>query len=415
MLLSDFDYDLPHELIAQHPPAQRGQSRLLVIPRDGGPLQHRMFTDLPDYLRGASELAAGDCLVLNDTRVIPARLIGRRATGGQAELLLLRPVGPDTWETLGRPARRLRPGDRLTFEAPQDDLRRTGVSPVSGASSPSRGAGVSPASGRRCAGVPPAAVITDQLSPEMATEPSRAGSVPISTTQPLLTAEIISTGLDGLRTVRLEYDGDLLSVLDQVGRMPLPPYIHRDDPEAEDKSRYQTVYASQPGAVAAPTAGLHFTPELLATIEARGVSIARLTLHVGLGTFRPITVENLEDHVMHSEWYSVSAEAAATVNASRAGGGRVIAAGTTVVRTLETVADESGYLQPGEGQTDIFIKPGYTFRAIDGMITNFHLPKSSLLVMVSAFIGRDRVLQAYNEAIANGYRFYSYGDATLLL
>lgn len=360
MLLSDFDYDLPHELIAQHPPAQRGQSRLLVIPRDGGPLQHRMFADLPAYLRGASELAAGDCLVLNDTRVIPARLIGRRATGGQAELLLLRPVGPDTWEALARPARRLRPGYRLTFEAPSPSPRSAGASPA-------------------------------------------------------LVAEIISTGLDGLRTVRLEYDGDLLSILDQVGRMPLPPYIHRDDPEAEDKSRYQTVYASQPGAVAAPTAGLHFTPELLATIESRGVSIARLTLHVGLGTFRPITVDNLEDHVMHSEWYSVSAEAAATVNASRAGGGRVIAAGTTVVRTLETVADESGYLQPGEGQTDIFIKPGYTFRAIDGMITNFHLPKSSLLVMVSAFMGRERILAAYHEAIANGYRFYSYGDATLLL
>ncbi|MEN6548045.1 MAG: tRNA preQ1(34) S-adenosylmethionine ribosyltransferase-isomerase QueA [Armatimonadia bacterium] len=414
MLLSDFDYDLPHELIAQHPPAQRGQSRLLVIPRTGGPLQHRMFADLPDYLRGASALAPGDCLILNDTRVIPARLIGHRATGGQAELLLLRPVAPDTWEALARPARRLRPGDRLTFEAPQDDHRRTGVSP---------------ASGRRCAGVSPAAVITDQLSPEMGTEPSRAtspspeptnqpsraGSVPISTTQPLLTAEIISTGLDGLRTVRLEYDGDLLNILDQVGRMPLPPYIHRDDPEAADKSRYQTVYAAQPGAVAAPTAGLHFTPELLSTIESRGVSIARLTLHVGLGTFRPITAERLEDHVMHSEWYSVSSSAAATINAARAGGGRLIAAGTTVVRTLETVADESGYLQPGEGQTDIFIKPGYTFRATDGMITNFHLPKSSLLVMVSAFIGRDRVLQAYNEAIANGYRFYSYGDATLVI
>lgn len=342
MLLSEFDYELPPELIAQHPPEERGRSRLLVMPRDGGPLQHRMFRDLPEYLR------AGDCLVLNDTRVIPARLIGHRPTGGQVELLLLRPLGHDEWETLARPAKRLRVGERVEFgEA--------------------------------------------------------------------LAAEIVAEGAEGLRVVRLEYQGDLLPILDQVGRMPLPPYIRREEPEGEDQARYQTVYAQQPGAVAAPTAGLHFTEEILAEIEARGVRIARLTLHVGLGTFRPIQVERLEDHVMHAEWYAVPHEAAETINGARAGGGRVIASGTTVVRTLETVVDADGVVQAGEGHTDIFISPGYKFRAIDAMLTNFHLPRSSLLVMVSAFAGRERVLAAYAEAIERGYRFYSYGDATLMV
>lgn len=342
MLLSDFDYDLPPELIAQHPPAERGQSRLLVIPHDGGALQHRAFSDLPEYLR------AGDCLVLNDTRVIPARLVGRRSTGGQVELLLLRQVGEREWEALGKPARRLRVGERVAF------------------------------------------------SPE-------------------LTAEVVGAGEEGLRTVRLEFEGELLPLLDRLGQMPLPPYIHRDEPEAEDRTRYQTVYAAEPGAAAAPTAGLHFTSEMLARLEAMGVTLVRLTLHVGLGTFRPIAVERLEDHRMHAEWYQVSAAAAESINEARQAGGRIIAAGTTTVRTLETAAGEQGVIHAGSGMTDLFIKPGYVFRATDAMLTNFHLPKSSLLVMVAAFVGRERVLAAYQEAIRQGYRFYSYGDATLVI
>jgi len=358
MVLSDFDYELPPELIAQHPPAERGQSRLLVIPRDGGPLQHRMFADLPEYLR------PGDCLVLNDTRVIPARLIGRRAgragggsrvggdildpPSGKVELLLLRQVGESDWEALGKPARRLRVGERITFG-------------------------------------------------------------------PDLAAEIIAAGDEGLRTVRLQHDGPLLEVLDRLGQMPLPPYIRREAPESEDKSRYQTVYATVPGAAAAPTAGLHFTGGLLRQIEAMGVRLARLTLHVGLGTFRPIQVERLDEHRMHAEWYEVLPDAAAAINAARQAGGRVIAAGTTVVRTLETVADESGVVRPGSGMTELFIAPGYGFRAVDAMLTNFHLPRSSLLVMVSAFAGRERILVAYAEAIRERYRFYSYGDATLMV
>ena len=363
MLLSDFDYDLPPELIAQHPPAERGQSRLLVIPREGPNtgsltagirplLQHRMFRDLPEYLH------PGDCLVLNDTRVIPARLLGRRmgrvgasvsdALGGKVELLLLRQVGERDWEALGKPARRLRVGERVTFG--------------------------------------------DEL-----------------------TAEVIATGPEGLRTVRLRHDGPLLEALDRLGQMPLPPYIHRDAPEAADRTRYQTVYAATPGAVAAPTAGLHFTDDVLQQLGAAGVRLVRLTLHVGLGTFRPIQVERLEDHRMHAERYEVTPEAATAINAARQSGGRIIAAGTTVVRTLETVADDAGLIHPGSGLTDIFISPGFRFRAVDAMLTNFHLPRSSLLVMVAAFAGRDRILAAYAEATREGYRFYSYGDATLMI
>ncbi len=342
MLVSDFDYELPPELIAQHPPAERGQSRLLVIPRDAGPLEHRRFEDLPEYLR------PGDCLVLNDTKVLPARLVGRRASGGQVELLLLRPVGEGLWEALGKPARRLRAGERLKF------------------------------------------------GPELA-------------------AQIVAVGGEGLRTVRLEHEGDLLPVLERVGQMPLPPYIRRDHPEADDASRYQTVYAERPGAVAAPTAGLHFTEGLLQRIAEQGVSMARLTLHVGLGTFRPISVERLEEHVMHAEWYRVHPEAADAINAARAAGGRIVAVGTTVVRTLESVADEAGVVHPGEGSTNLFITPGFRFRVVDALLTNFHLPRSTLLVLVSAFAGRERILAAYQEAIAARYRFYSYGDATLVI
>jgi len=309
-------------------------------------------------------LRPGDCLVLNDTQVIPARLIGRRATGGQVELLLLRPVADGEWEALGKPARRLRVGERVSF-------------------------------GNQTAGVA-----------SCATGPAGGAS---------LVAEVTVEGDEGLRRVRLEHDGPLLEVLDRLGQMPLPPYIHREMPESEDKARYQTVYADSPGAVAAPTAGLHFTDELLREIAAKGVRLVRLTLHVGLGTFRPIQVERLADHRMHAEWYRVPADAAEAINAARVEGGRIIAAGTTVVRTLETAADEAGIVHAGEGMTDLFIAPGYVFRAVDGMLTNFHLPRSSLLVMVAAFIGRERILAAYAEAVREIYRFYSYGDATLMI
>lgn len=369
MLVSDFDYHLPPDLIAQHPPAARGQSRLLVIPRSGGTLEHRQFDDLPAYLR------PGDCLALNDTKVLPARLLGHRATGGQVELLLLRPVGDGLWEALARPAKRLRVGERVTFTG------RGGPPPTTG-------------------------------------HPAACGCGPAAagpSGEALLTAEVVARGEEGLRTVRLEHAGELLPVLEQVGQMPLPPYIRRNSPEAEDTSRYQTVYAETPGAVAAPTAGLHFTPALLAEIAARGVTLARLTLHVGLGTFRPMAVERVADHVMHAEWYQVTAAAAATLNTARQAGGRVIAVGTTVTRTLESVVDQAGVIHAGEGMTDIFISPGFTFRAIDGLVTNFHLPRSSLLVLVSALAGRERILAAYAEAIAARYRFYSYGDATLII
>ncbi len=342
MLLSDFDYELPKELIAQHPPPQRGQSRLLVIPKAGGPLQHRMFTDLPEYLK------PGDCLVLNDTKVIPARLIGQRATGGRVELLLLRQISDREWEALAKPARRLRPHERLIFSEE-------------------------------------------------------------------LTAEIVAMGSEGRRIVRLDYEGDFWAVLERAGQTPLPPYIRRKKPEPQDRERYQTVYAAVPGAVAAPTAGLHFTPELLQEMERKGIRIARLTLHVGLGTFRPIQTENIENHRMHAEYYSVSERAAAIINETRAQQGRIVAVGTTVVRTLETIVDENERVRPGSGMTDLYITPGFVFRATDALITNFHLPRSSLLVLVAAFVGRERILEAYQEAIRRGYRFYSYGDATLII
>jgi S-adenosylmethionine:tRNA ribosyltransferase-isomerase len=342
MLITDFDYDLPPHLIAQHPPAQRGQSRLLVVPRGSGPVAHRQFSDLPDYLQ------PGDCLILNDTRVIPARLSGRRPTGGRAEVLLLRPLAEGNWEALVRPGRRLHTGQRVE--------------------------------------------VSDEL-----------------------TVEIIGEAAAGLRLVRLHHEGELLPLLDRVGQMPLPPYIRRPAPEPADRSRYQTVYAATPGAAAAPTAGLHFTPSLLASLADRDILVERLTLHVGLGTFRPVTTQRLADHVMHAEWYSLPPVVARRLNRRRAAGGRLIAVGTTVVRTLETLTDEQGLIHGGEGQTSLFITPGYTFRATDALLTNFHLPRSTLLVMVSAFAGRQRILSAYREAIAEQYRFFSYGDATLLL
>ena len=362
MLVSDFDYNLPEDLIAQEPLAERAASRMLVLDRAAGSWEHRRFADLPEYLR------PGDCLVLNDTRVLPARLVTRRETGGRAELLLLRPVEEErggrleslrsgeghVWEALARPAKRLRVGTALQF-------------------------------GER------------------------------------LTATVLARGEEGLVQVRLDCEGDLPAALDEVGLTPLPPYIRRprqedDAPhEQADRARYQTVYAATPGAVAAPTAGLHFTPELLAALEARGVAVARLTLHVGLGTFRPVTAERVEEHRMHGEYYRVSEEAAALINGRRAAGGRVLAVGTTVARTLETVADQQGRVHPGEGWSEIFLYPGCRFRAVDMLLTNFHLPRSTLLMLVSAFAGRELVLAAYAAAVAERYRFYSYGDCMLVL
>ena len=343
-LTSAYDYDLPEELIAQHPSEVRDRSRLLVLDPRTGAMQHRVFSELPDLLQ------PGDCLVLNDTRVLPARLLGATAGGGRVEVLLLAPVAGDEWECLAKPGRRCPPGRVLRF-----------------------GEG------------------------------------------PWIEVEVLERIDDtGRRRVRLRASTELNQALEAIGHVPLPPYIRRPD-EAADRERYQTVYAAHPGSVAAPTAGLHFTPELIARIEAVGVRIVRLTLHVGLGTFRPISVERLAEHHMHSERYSVSDECAATVNGCRAAGGRVVAVGTTSVRVLEAIADEVGQLTPGSGETSLFIRPGHGLRAVDALVTNFHLPRSSLLVLVSAFAGRERVLEAYGEAVKLRYRFYSYGDAMALI
>jgi len=348
MLVSDFDYHLPEDLIAQEPLPERTASRMLVLDRAARTWEHRRFADLPAYLR------PGDCLVVNDTQVLPARLVTRRPTGGRAELLLLQPLGNRVWQALARPAQRLRPGTILDF------------------------------GGR-------------------------------------LQATVLTRGEEGIVQVRLDYQGDLLPVLEEVGLTPLPPYLRRPRQASErareqaDRTRYQTVYARTPGAVAAPTAGLHFDQAMLAALEQQGIAIVRLTLHVSLGTFRPVTAERVEDHRMHAEYYRVSEEAAGRINERRAAGGRVLAVGTTVTRTLETVADEAGRVQPGEGWSDLFIFPGYRFRAVDLLLTNFHLPRSTLLMLVSAFAGRELVLAAYRAAIAERYRFYSYGDCMLIL
>jgi len=342
MKTSDFDYDLPTELIAQYPAEKRDGSRLLVIRRDTGSVEHRLFSDIWEYLR------TGDVLVVNDSRVIPARLLGRRSTGGRAEMFVLRDLGADRWEVLVRPGARIRDGADLTF-----------------------------GEGR-------------------------------------LTAHVLDTLPDGKRTVSLSAEGGVQAAMDELGAIPLPPYIDRE-PEPLDGTRYQTVYARVPGAVAAPTAGLHFTDELLAGLAADGVELARLTLHVGIGTFRPVAVDDPEEHVMDFERYEVSEPAAATINSAREAGGRVVAVGTTSVRTLESVAGAGGRVIPGEGSTDLFIRAPYDYRCVDMLLTNFHLPKSTLLMLVSAFAGRELVLDAYAEAVSEGYRFYSYGDAMLLL
>ena len=336
MNLHDFYYELPRELIAQDPLPDRSGSRLLLLDRKTGETEHHIFRDIVDYLN------PGDCLAVNNTKVIPARLIGSRAeTGAKIEVLLLKRGEDDVWETLVKPGKKAKPGTKILF-----------------------GGG-------------------------------------------LLTGEVLEVIEDGNRKIRFQYEGIFEEILDQLGQMPLPPYITH---QLKDKNRYQTVYAKHDGSAAAPTAGLHFTPELLRKIEEKGVLIAHVTLHVGLGTFRPVKVENILEHHMHSEFYMVEEEQARLINETKKQGGRVIAVGTTSCRTLESAAGEDGILKAGSGWTDIFIYPGYEFRLTDGLITNFHLPESTLVMLVSALAGRDHVLHAYEEAIREKYRFFSFGD-----
>ncbi|MCH5281864.1 MAG: tRNA preQ1(34) S-adenosylmethionine ribosyltransferase-isomerase QueA [Lachnospiraceae bacterium] len=338
---SDFYYDLPQELIAQDPLEDRSSSRLLKLDKQTGEIRHHSFKEVPDFLR------PGDCLVLNDTKVIPARLIGKKEdTGGTVEVLLLKRRENDHFETLVKPGKKARPGARLVF-----------------------GDG-------------------------------------------LLKAEILDILEEGNRLIRFEYEGIFEEVLDALGEMPLPPYITH---KLQDKNRYQTVYAKYEGSAAAPTAGLHFTPGLLAQIEEMGVNLAYVTLHVGLGTFRPVKAENVLEHHMHTEFYQVTKEAADCINRTKEAGGRVICVGTTSCRTIESAADDAGIVKPGCGDTDIFIYPGYQFKVLDGLITNFHLPESTLIMLVSALAGRKQVLQAYKEAVNEKYRFFSFGDAMIIL
>ncbi len=336
---SDFWYDLPEELIAQTPAEPRDSSRLLVYHRDTKTIEHRIFRDITDYLR------AGDVLVVNRTRVLPARIYAHTEHGGAVEVLLLKRLSLDEWEVLVRPGKKCRPGARL--------------------------------------------IVNDELS---------------------LTVQSVTQS--GERIVRFAYDGAFEDILSRVGTMPLPPYIHE---KLKDPERYQTVYSKENGSAAAPTAGLHFTPELLERIRAMGVEIAEVLLHVGLGTFRPVKEENVLDHKMHSEYYEVSEEAADIVNRARREGRRVICVGTTSVRTLETVADEGGFLHPCKGNTEIFIYPPYRFKCVDALITNFHLPESTLLMLVSALCSREEMLRVYETAVQERYRFFSFGDAMLIL
>lgn len=341
MKTSDFYYTLPEELIAQDPLTDRAASKLMLLDKHTGVRRHTDFHHIIAYLQ------EGDCLVLNDTRVIPARLFGQREeTGGRVEVLLLKRQGDGVWETLVKPGKKARPGQRLIF-----------------------GDG-------------------------------------------LLKGEVLETLEEGNRLVRFTCDGIFEEVLDRLGQMPLPPYITH---ELKDKERYQTVYAKYEGSAAAPTAGLHFTEELLRQIEEKGISIARVTLHVGLGTFRPVKVEDVADHHMHSEFYRVPEEAAEQINRTKRQGGRVICVGTTSCRTIESAAGEDGVVKAGEGDTSIFIYPGYRFRVLDGLITNFHLPESTLLMLVSALAGKDRVMAAYEEAVRMRYRFFSFGDAMFII
>ena len=341
MKSSDFFYELPQELIAQEPLEKRSNSKLLVLDKKDGAIEHRSFTELSDYLK------KGDCLVLNDTRVIPARLLGKREeTGGKIEFVLLRQIEGDVWEVLLKPGKRAKRGSRFTFG--NDELR----------------------------------------------------------------SEIIEVVEGGNRLVRFEYEGIFQEVLDRVGIVPLPPYITK---KLEDSERYQTVYSKYRGSAAAPTAGLHFTKEMLEDLKHKGVELAYITLHVGLGTFRPVKVENVEEHVMHSEYYILNDEAAQTISKAKEGGGRIIAVGTTSCRVLETVSNREGKIEPSHGWTDIFIYPGYQFKIVDAMITNFHLPESTLIMLVSAFAGKENIMRAYHTAVEQRYRFFSFGDAMLII
>jgi S-adenosylmethionine:tRNA ribosyltransferase-isomerase len=349
MNVSDYDFELPERLIAQTPLKERASSRLLVLHRDSGIVEHRTFTDLADFLK------PGDALVLNDTKVLPARLFGvKEGTGAKVELLLLKRLDGDRWETLVRPGKKVHAGAKVLF----------------------------------------------------GTQESEGG-------KPLLTAVIEEEGEMGGRTVRFEYDGIFNELLDRLGQMPLPPYIKET---LDDRDRYQTVYAKHEGSAAAPTAGLHFTDAFLRQVQASGVRLCPITLHVGLGTFRPISAETVEEHDMHAEWYSVSEESAAILNETKARGGRIIAVGTTSARTLETVGGRfrGGPVEACSGWTDIFIYPGYEFTLVDGLLTNFHLPRSTLVMLVSALAGKDRVLAAYREAVEREYRFFSFGDAMFI-
>ncbi len=339
MKTSDFTYDLPEELIAQTPSERRDASRLLVLDKNTGAMEHRHFYDLPDYL------CPGDCLVLNDSRVIPARLFGVRPTGGAVEVVLLKELGDDRWECLSRPGKKMRPGTEVRF----GDGELTGV------------------------------------------------------------VEEVTEG--GNRIIRFRYEGIFLELLDRLGNMPLPPYIKT---QLTDPERYQTVYAREPGSAAAPTAGLHFTPELLDRIRAMGVDVRFVTLHVGLGTFRPVKSENVEEHEMHSEYCTVPEDTAEAIRRTRAAGGRIIAVGTTSCRTLESFAETDGKIEAGSRWTNIFIYPGYTFKCVDALVTNFHLPGSTLVMLVSALAGRESILNAYKTAVEERYRFFSFGDAMFI-
>lgn len=341
MDVKDFDYDLPEELIAQDPLEDRSSSRLMVLDKKTGDIEHKIFRDVVDYLQ------PGDCLVLNNTKVIPARLFGvKEGTEAKIEILLLKRKENDIWETLVKPGKKCKPGVKISF-----------------------GEG-------------------------------------------LLTGEVLEVVEDGNRLIQFHYDGIFEEILDQLGQMPLPPYITH---QLKDKNRYQTVYAKYDGSAAAPTAGLHFTPELLQQIRDMGIDIAEVTLHVGLGTFRPVKVDTIEEHHMHSEFYRIEASEAEKINRAKESGHRVICVGTTSCRTVESAADENGKLKECSGWTEIFIYPGYKFKVLDCLITNFHLPESTLIMLVSALAGREHVLAAYEEAVKERYRFFSFGDAMMIL
>lgn len=340
MKTSDFYFDLPQELIAQDPLEDRSSSRLLILNKDTGAIKHHIFKEITDYLN------PGDCLVINDTKVIPARLYGNKiGTDAKIELLLLKRKENDIWETLVKPGKKAKPGSKISF-----------------------GGG-------------------------------------------LLTGEILDVVEEGNRLIRFTYNGIFEEILDVLGQMPLPPYITH---QLKDKNRYQTVYAKHDGSAAAPTAGLHFTPELLAMLKEKGVKIAHVTLHVGLGTFRPVKVEDVTQHHMHSEFYSIEESQAKLINDTKAAGGRIISVGTTSCRTLESASGENGIVKAGSGWTDIFIYPGYRFKVLDCLITNFHLPESTLLMLVSALAGKEHILNAYETAVQERYRFFSFGDAMLI-